>query len=138
HDFTMEGGWGNAERWRDWVTKEAMLHCDDLFQQALAAVEDHADYRNHVRRAYLEVLWGSIMIDFQPGHHPPTLLGPEERQADSSQDPLAGVLPTADPTDIQRRLQLFTEIMNENQYNKLSEVVPFLPRRDQLGQAAPL
>ena len=113
HDMEMDGGWGDAERWRQWVTKEAMDYCDGLFQKALAAVNDNPTYLNHVRRAYLEVLWGSIMINLQP-------------QTDFSNKDLS-LQPGVDAEDVKRRIRLFVEIMRENGYNMLSEIVPFNP-----------
>ena len=111
HKFAMEGGWGNSERWRDWVTKEAMDHCDGLFQKALAATRDNPTYLNHVRRAYLEVLWGGIMINLKP-------------KSDLMDQSLA-LEPGADPQAIQAKAHLFGEIMRENGYTMWSEWLPY-------------
>ena len=111
HKMEMEGGWGNSERWRDWVTKEAMDHCDALFQEALAATKDNPTYLKHVRRAYLEVLWGGIAIDLQP-------------KSDLMAKDLA-LVPRANADSVRAKAKLFGEIMRENGCNMWSEVVPF-------------
>ena len=111
HKFVMEGGWGDSERWRDWVTKEAMDHCDGLFQKALAVTKDNPTFHNHVRRAYLEVLWGGIMINLKPGS--------------SLMDKDLAIVAGADPDVIQAKAHLFGEIMRENGYNMWAEWLPF-------------
>lgn len=113
HKMVMDGGWGNSERWRDWVTKDAMDHCDELFQKAIAATKDKPAYLNHVRRAYLEVLWGGIMINLKP-------------KSDLMDKELA-LEPGADPVMIREKAKLFGEIMRENGYDKWSEVVQYDP-----------
>lgn len=40
----MDGGWGDAERWRKWVDREAMRHSDAFFQKALAATRHAPSY----------------------------------------------------------------------------------------------
>lgn len=111
HKMPMEGGWGDSEAWRRWVTKEAMVHCDELFQKAIAAVQGNPVYLNHVRRAYLEVLWGRTMIDTMPGS---ALMSTTWK-----------LQPGADERLLRERANLFGEIMNENGYNMQSEIVPF-------------
>lgn len=115
HKMLMEGGWGDAHVWRKWVTREAMEHCDKLFQKALDATKDQPDYKNHVRRAYLEVIWGRTMVDLKPG-------------ADIADKELS-LVPGADAKLIQDRAKLFGEIMRENGYNMMSEVVPYNPAK---------
>ena len=114
HKLGLLGGWGDAELWRKWVTKDAMVHCDGLFAKALAAVKDNPAYLNHVRRAYLEVLWGSIMIDLTPGA--------------SLMDKDLSLVPGADAGEVARKAKLFGEIMRENGYNIWSEPVPYDPQ----------
>lgn len=112
HKMHMEGGWGDSERWRGWVTKvEAMDHCDALFQKALAATKENRAYYLHVRRAYLEVLWGGIMINLKP-------------KSDLMDKDLA-LVPGADPEVIRAKAHLFGEIMRENKYDKWAEWHPF-------------
>lgn len=111
HKMEMEGGWGDSERWRQWVTKPAMDHCDGLFQKAIAATKGNPTYANHVRRAYLEVLWGRIMIDLKPG----------AQLTDKELAPQPG----ADPNAVRERARLFGEIMRENGYDRWSEAVVF-------------
>jgi hypothetical protein len=115
HKMVMNANsvWGDAEAWRHWVTKDAMEHCDGLFQSAIAATKSNPTYVNHVRRAYLEVLWGRIMIDLKPG-------------SQLSDKDLA-LQPGADPNAVAQRAKLFGEIMRENGYNRWSEVVTFDP-----------
>jgi hypothetical protein len=103
--------WGDSEAWRKWVTKDAMDNADRLFQQALEAVKGNATYTNHVRRAYLEVLWGGIMVNAKPGGN----LADKE----------LGLIDGADAAQIKAKAKLFGEIMRENGYDKWSEVVPF-------------
>ena len=67
YKMEVEGGWGVSERWREWVTKDAMIYCDTLFQQALAATKNNPIYDAHVRQAYLEVLWGIVMVHLKEG-----------------------------------------------------------------------
>ena len=107
----LEGSWGNPELWRTWVTKEAMEHSDELFQKAMAATKDNPVYLAHVRKAYLEVLWGSIMINTKPGSD---LVNKE-----------LNLVPGADPHLIEAKAKLFGQIMREAGYNMWSEVVPF-------------
>lgn len=107
----MDGGWGNAEKWRQWVTPEAMAHCDELFQQALKATQSEPVFRRHVRRAYLEVLWGRIMVDLKPK----TSLADKE----------LALVPGTDAAAVRRRAALFGEIMRENRHTMWSEIVPF-------------
>ena len=113
HKMEMEGGWGNSERWRDWVTKDAMDHCDALFQQALDAVKDNPAYLKHVRRAYLEVLWGGIMINLKP--------------KSDLMDKELSLVPGADADAIRAKAKLFGQIMRENGYDKWSEAVQYDP-----------
>lgn len=103
--------WGDGEAWRKWVTKDAMDHADGLFQQALAAVKDNPAYLNHVRRAYLEVLWGGIMINVKPGG--------------SLMDKELALVPDADAAAVNAKAKLFGQIMRENGYNMWSEPVGF-------------
>ena len=103
--------WGDGEAWRQWVTKDAMDHCDQLFQRALAATKGNPVYLNHVRRAYLEVLWGGIMVNVKP--------------KGNLTDKELALLPDANAEAIRAKAKLFGEIMRENGYNMQSEVVPF-------------
>ncbi len=107
----MEGGWGDAEVWRKWVTREAMQHCDELFQKAILATGDNPIYLKHVRRAYLEVLWGRIMVDTKPDY---SLMSKEWQWQ-----------PGADESLLRDRAKLFGKIMRESGYNMQSEIVPF-------------
>lgn len=111
HGMVMDGGWGNDDRWRNWVTKEAMERSEAIFAQAIDAVKDQPIYLRHVRRAYLEVLCGSIMIDLRPG-------------AKMLADELS-LVPDADESAVRAKLALFREIMRENGYDRWSEIVPF-------------
>ncbi len=115
HKFVVNGGWGNDDGWREWVTKEAMEHSDALFQKAIEAVKNDPAYLNHVRRAYLEVLWGGIMINLAPNS---SLMDKEFR-----------ILPGVDADSIGRKAKLFGEIMKENGYNKWSEPIEYDPAK---------
>jgi len=115
HKMDLEGGWGDSERWRDWVTRDAMDHCDALFQKALLATRSNPIYSRHVRRAYLEVLWGGIMINLKP----------KTDLADRELTLVSG----ADKDDVYAKAKLFGEIMRENGYNKWSEAVPYDPEK---------
>jgi hypothetical protein len=110
-NVVLEGGWGDAERWRQWTTKEAMVKSDALFQKALLACKDKPEFLKHVRRAYLEVLWGRVMIDLLPGSD---IRDKEYRFA-----------PGADKEVVLDRARLFGEIMRETGYNMASECDPF-------------
>ncbi len=103
--------WGDSEAWRKWVTSESMDHCDGLFQKAIAATADNPVYLKHVRRAYLEVLWGAIAINLQPGSD---FMNAELR-----------LVPGADEADVRAKAKLFGEIMRENGYNKWREDLAF-------------
>jgi hypothetical protein len=109
----LDGSWGNPELWRTWVTKEAMYHCEELFQKAMAATKGNPVFLAHVRRAYLEVLWGSIMINTKPGSDPA--------------NKELSLVPGADPKIIAAKAKLFGQIMREAGYNMWSEVVPYNP-----------
>ncbi len=108
HNMPLDGGWGEADEWRKWVTKEAMLHCNELFQKALLAVKHNPIYLKHVRSAYLEVLWGRIMIDTEPG----TQLS----------DLKWKLKPGANETELRKMAVLFGEIMHENGYDMHNEI----------------
>lgn len=111
HHLELNAGWGDPDRWRNWVTPDAMAHADALFQQAMHAVQDQPTDLAHVRQAYLEVLWGSAMIKQKP--------------KSSLTDPTPSPLRPEDLPDIQHRAALFGQIMRENQYDKWSEISPF-------------
>lgn len=110
-DMNAPAVWGDAEAWRKWVTREAMDHADGLFRKALAATKDNPVYYNHVRRAYLEVLWGGIMVNVKPGGQ--------------LTDKELALLPDADADAVRAKAKLFGEIMRENGYDRQSEVVSF-------------
>ncbi len=117
HNLVMDAPkvWGDSEAWRKWVTRDAMDHADALFQQALKATKGNPIYTNHVRRAYLEVLWGGIAINLKP-------------KSDLMDRELA-ILPGADAEAIRAKAHLFGEIMRENDYDKWSEPVQYEPDR---------
>lgn len=109
----VDSEWGDPEIWRRWVTREAMDHGEKLFQKALAASRDNPTYHRHVRRAYLEVLWGGIMINTPP-----------KTDLMSKELPL---LPDADRAEIMAKAKLYGEIMRENGYNQILEGVLYDP-----------
>lgn len=113
HKLTMNAPqvWGDAEAWRKWVTTDAMDHADKLFQQALAAVKGNPTYTDHVRRAYLEVLWGGIMVNVKPGA--------------SLMDKELALVDGADAPTIKAKAKLFGEIMRENGYNMWFEALQY-------------
>jgi hypothetical protein len=111
----VDSGWGDAEVWRNWVTKEAMDKGEELFNKALIATQDNAVYYAHVRQAYLEVLWGSIMINTKPG-------------TDLMNKDL-DLLPSVDPVVIRQKARLYGEIMRENGYNMILENVRYDPAK---------
>lgn len=113
HKMVMDGGWGDADKWKEWVTLDAMEHCDAIFQSALVAAKDDPVYLKHVRRAYLEVLWGRIAVDLEPKSY--------------LSDKNLNIRPGADAAAVTARAKLFGEIMRENGYNRWSEVVVFDP-----------
>ena len=78
----------------------------------LAATRDNPTYLNHVRRAYLEVLWGGIAINLKPGSD---LMSDEP-------------VPGANLAQIQAKRRLFGEIMRENGYNMWAEWLPYASR----------
>lgn len=115
YKLPLYDGWGDGEAWRAWVTSAPMEHGEALFQKALAATEGekNAVYRKHVRRAYLEVLWGTVMLSVKPGADSPPVC-----------------LPDVDCKDVRARAQLFEEIMRENGYDKLAENREYLAGKD--------
>ncbi len=99
--------WGDSEAWRRWVTKDAMDHCDAIFQKGLAATKDNPTYSKHMHQAYLEVLWGVINISLKPN-------------SDLMDKELA-LVPDADADVVRANAKLFGEIMRENGYDKWRE-----------------
>jgi hypothetical protein len=122
HKMKVDGGWGNADLWRDWVTKEAMDYSDSLFKKALEAVKDNPIYTNHVRRAYLEVIWGSVMVNL---NKKPDVVGGNYV-----------LISGANAGDLLAKTKLFNEIMTENSYNMMSEPVGWIAGRSQLDAVA--
>jgi len=115
HGMKLDGGWGDAERWREWVTKEAVDHCDALFRHAIEATKDQPVYLRHVRRAYLEVLCGGVMINLQPKA---SMLDQELKLVEG-----------ADADAVKAKAKLFGEIMRENGYDKWAEHAAFDPTK---------
>lgn len=115
HKMVVDSAWGDPDRWRDWVTKEAMVHSDELFQKALAATKANPIYQKHVRQAYLEVLWGGVMIDTKRGTD---LMNKE-----------LTLLPNADADAVRLKAKLYGEIMRENGYNQILEAVTYDPNK---------
>ncbi len=111
----VDSEWGDPEIWRRWVTKEAMDHSDALFQRALEATKSNPTYHKHVRQAYLEVLWGGVMVNTQP-----------KTDLMSKELPL---LPGTDRDSVLARAQLYGEIMRENGYNQILEGVLYDPNK---------
>ena len=115
HNLVMDAPkvWGDSGAWRKWVTKDAMEHCDGLFQQALSATKSNPDYYNHVRRAYQEILWGSIAINLKPNS--------------SLMDKELNLIDGADSRSVFAKAKLFGEIMRQNNYDKWREDLAYEP-----------
>ena len=119
HNLALYESWGDSEAWRTWVTRDAMTHCDELLQKAIAATANHPVYHKHVRRAYLEALWALVMLDLKPG---------------TGNEPV--LVSGADPECVRTRAQLFGDIMRENDYNKLAEHIEYVPGNNLIDAAA--
>ena len=76
-------------------------------------MKDNPVYLKHVRQAYLEVLWGGIMINLKPNA--------------SLMDKELSLVPGAEAKVIQRKAKRFGEIMRENGYDRWSEAVLYEP-----------
>jgi len=119
NNLELYTGWGDGEAWRVWVTKDAMDRAEDFFGKALDDVKDEPVYLNHVRRAYLEVLWGQTMLALKPGT-----------------DNKAEFVPGADIPAIRAKAKLFREIMRENGYDHLAEWLIYKPGGNLIDAAA--
>ncbi|MBN1899809.1 DUF4838 domain-containing protein [Candidatus Sumerlaeota bacterium] len=119
NNLELYTGWGDGEAWRVWVTKDAMDRAEDIFHNALEAVKRDPVYLRHVRRAYLEVLWGEIMLTLKPG---------TENKAE--------FLPGTDVPAIREKANLFGEIMRENGYDHLAEWLIYKRGENQIDAAA--
>lgn len=115
----LYGGWGEGDAWRVWVTRDIMDDSDAIFQKALAAVKDNPTYLAHVRRVYLEVLWGQVMLALKP-----------------TTTNKAEILPGMDVKQIRAKARLFGEIMRENNYTHLGEWLRYVPGDNLLDSAA--
>ena len=85
----------------------------------MAAVKDQPVFLGHVRRAYLEVLWGQVMLALKP-------------VADNN----AVFLPGVDVSGIRAKARLFGEIMRENGYTHLGEWLKYEPGNNLIDSAA--
>jgi len=110
--------WGDADAWKKWITKDIMVKSDGLFQKALNATRNNPAYYKHVCRAYLEVLWGSVMVNLN-----------KEPQINGNQYSL---FPPAKAPEMQKRVKLFAEIMAETGYDMMQEYEPYVPGKSQL------
>jgi hypothetical protein len=102
--------YGHDQAW--WSSSDPCSH--DLINgewKTLAATKGSPTHHKHVRRAYLEVLWGGIMINLQ-------------RKSDLMDKSLA-LEPGADPQVIRSKAHLFGDIMRENGYTMWAEWLPF-------------
>ena len=92
---------------------------EQLFQEAVTATANDPVFRNHVRRAYAEVLWAGVMLDLKP-----------------TTGTQAVILPAADAAAVRAKAKLFGEIMRENGYDKLAEWLPYVPGDNLIDSAA--
>ncbi|MCP4643785.1 MAG: hypothetical protein GY851_25290, partial [bacterium] len=111
-----KGFWGEADAWKYWVDDKVIQFGDRCFQEALDAVSGTQPYEQHVRAAYLPILFAKTLgaVPPQPGF----------------EDGNYVLLTGAEGDEIRQGASLFIEIMEETGYNRWNEPTPYDPRNN--------